>query len=129
MDLGYAIGDALILAMSISIFGLSWRYLGGRFRRPIITILAAFGLMYVADFFFSYYTGTEEYFNGHWVDFAFLIVMTLFGVALVYMDPKKRLSNVPSGRITNAGTVAPIMSESPVEDEPQSPPVVTPPSP
>lgn len=87
-DLGYALGDAVNLALAVSIFGLSWKYLGGRFRVPIVVILFAFGLMYIADFFFSYYDGLGTYFNGHWVDLVYLSVVTILAIALLGMDPK-----------------------------------------
>ena len=86
-DLGYAFGDAMNLALSLSIFGLAWEYLGGRFKKPIMMILAAFGGMYIADFFFSYYDGLGAYYNGHWVDLGYLAVVSLFGAALVMIDP------------------------------------------
>src|SRR3989344_2656104 len=38
-DLAYPIGDIVILALSVLIYGLSFQYLGGRFKLPIILIL------------------------------------------------------------------------------------------
>ena len=99
-DLGYAFGDAVNLALAFSIFGLSWHYLGGRFRRPIIMVLFAFGLMYIADFFFSYYDGLEQYYNGHWVDLAYLAVITLLAVALLAMDPTSKRELQSAGGAT-----------------------------
>lgn len=86
-DLGYAFGDVLLLATSLSIFGLSWKYLGGRFKRPVLLILSAFVLQYIADFAFSYYDGKTQYYNGHWCDVVYLAVMAVLAIALCMLNP------------------------------------------
>lgn len=89
-DLGYSIGDTIILTIALAIFGLSWRYLGGRFKKPILTVLAGFGLMYVADFVFSYVSGKGTYYNGDISDILFLIALTVLSAALCLLDPSKK---------------------------------------
>lgn len=100
-DLGYAIGDAINLTIAISIFGLSWHYLGGRFKGPITAILASFGFIYLADFLFSYYDGKGIYYNGNSVDLLYLLTIATFGLALCMLDPSvknkaKQASNEPT---------------------------------
>ena len=60
-DFSYAIGDFINLTLAAAIFGLSWKYLGGRFKQPILVLLGAFGVIYVADFLFSFYDGKGQY--------------------------------------------------------------------
>ena len=86
-DLGYPIGDLIILTFALVIYGLSFNYLGGRFKLPIICILLGFILMYLSDFSFSYTTTIETYYNGHWVDIMFPTVMTLLSIGVNNLDP------------------------------------------
>lgn len=94
IDLGYAIGEGIIFTLALTIFGLSWKYLGGRFKYPIIAILAGFGVLYFADFAFSYLDGQGKYYNGDVSDLLFLIAFTVFGIGLCLLDPTKRSGHV-----------------------------------
>jgi hypothetical protein len=93
-DLGYAVGDFINFTFALAIFGLSWKYLGGRFKKPIIVLLCAFGVIYIADFLFSFYDGKSEYYNGQWVDVVYLLMVAVFGIGLCLLDPwtSKRVS-------------------------------------
>ncbi len=86
-DLGYAVGDVVNLIMVMTIYALSWRYLGGRFKLPIILILVAFVLLYVADFWYSYLNAQNTYYNGDWVDLTYLLTIATFGLGLCLLDP------------------------------------------
>lgn len=86
-DLAYPIGDLVILTLALLIYGLSFDYLGGRFKLPIITLMLGFVLMYVTDFTFSYVTTIEVYYNGHWVDLLFPTVMAFLGFGINNLDP------------------------------------------
>lgn len=87
LDIGYPLGDVLVLSFALLIFGLSSGYLGGRYRSAIYTILAGFGVMYFADFSFSYTTTNGSYYNGHWVDLLFPTAMALITYGLNKMVP------------------------------------------
>jgi hypothetical protein len=91
LDLGYAIGEGVIFTLALTIFGLSWKYLGGRFKYPIVAILISFGVLYFADFAFSYLEGQDKYFNGDISDFLFLIAFTVLGFGLCMLDPTKKV--------------------------------------
>jgi hypothetical protein len=92
IDLGYAIGEGIIFTYALVIFGLSWKYLGGRFKYPIIATLIGFGLLYFADFAFSYLDGQGKYYNGDISDLLFLIAFTVFGIGLCLLDPSKKVN-------------------------------------
>lgn len=102
-DIGYALGDAINMILALVIFGLSWKYLGGIFKKPILLILSGFVLIYLADFLFSYYDGKQQYFNGHWTDLLYLATVAVFGAGVCLLDP------------------APFRKPSPQPVEPQSP--------
>lgn len=86
-DLGYSIGDAILLTIVIAILALSWKMLGGRFKLPITTILIAFIFLYLADFSYSYTNGKGVYYNGNIADLFFLLMVITFGLGLAMLDP------------------------------------------
>lgn len=88
-DLAYPIGDVVILTLATLIYGLSYRYFGGRYRYAIYLILFAFILNYLADFTFSYTTTTESYYNGSLADVLFASTMYVFSVGLAFFDTRK----------------------------------------
>jgi hypothetical protein len=93
IDLGYAIGEGIIFTLALTIFGLSWKYLGGRFKYPIVAILISFGVLYFADFAFSYLDGQSRYYNGDVSDLLFLLAFAIFGVGLCLLEPNPRPSS------------------------------------
>lgn len=115
-DLGYAVGDAINLTLALVIFGLSWKLLGGKFRKPILVILAAFGVTYLADFAFSYYDGLGLYYNGDKSDLLYLLMLTTFAIGLSMLDPSRKSKNLakstePAPALTSPNNnVAPAIS-------------------
>lgn len=85
-DLGYPIGDAVILALALLVYGLSFRYLGGRFKWPVLLLLFGFVLNYIADFGFSYTTTVGTFYNGNWVDLIFATAMFFLSFAVNSFD-------------------------------------------
>jgi hypothetical protein len=82
LDFYYPLGDWVILTMSFLVFGLSLKYLGGRFRWPIYILLLGFVAMFIGDFSFSYTTTIGTYYNGSIADLllAFGLYIISFGV-------------------------------------------------
>src|SRR3989344_2952243 len=62
-DLAYPIGDVVILTITVLIFGLTYKYFGGMYKKAIYLILGGFVMNYFADFMFSYTTSLETYYN------------------------------------------------------------------
>lgn len=87
LDFYYPIGDWVILTMSLLLFGLSVKYLGGRFRFPVFTLLIGFVIMFFADFLFSYTTTVGTYYNGNLPDLLFAVAMFTisYGVDSIYI--------------------------------------------
>ena len=87
-DLAYPTGDVVILTLAVLIYGLSFNYLGGKFKLPIIILLLGFVVNYFVDFSFSYVTTAETYYNGHWVDLLFPTAMMLIAFGVNSFDTK-----------------------------------------
>lgn len=92
-DLFYPIGDVVILTIATLIFGLSYSYLGGKFRPAIYLILLGFVMNYFSDFLFSYTTTSGTFYTGNWVDFLFTITMFVLATGITMLDPRKTISS------------------------------------
>lgn len=87
-DFAYPVGDVIIITIALLVYGLSLKYLGGKYRLPIITILFGFILMFFADFSFSYTTTLGIYYGGHPIDLFFVAALFAIGFGLSSMDTK-----------------------------------------
>lgn len=86
LDFYYPIGDWIILTVSFILFGLSFKYLGGRFKWPVYITLLGFVVMFFADFSFSYTTTLETYFNGSYPDMLFSAAMFIISLGVISLD-------------------------------------------
>jgi len=86
-DLAYPVGDVIILTVALLIFGLSFKYLGGKFKTSIYLIIMGFIINYLADFSFSYTTTLETYFSGNWVDLLFTTALFILSLGVCLFDP------------------------------------------
>ncbi len=86
-DLAYPIGDIVILSISLLVFGLSFKYLGGRYHKPIILLLAGFVVNYLADFMFSWQTTLGTFYVAGSADLLFMTAMTLMSVGVIGLNP------------------------------------------
>lgn len=89
-DLAYPIGDVVILSFALLIYGLSFKYLGGRYRYAILMLVTGFVLNYFADFAFSWTTTTETFYVAGWVDLLFMTAMTALSIGVVGLNPLAR---------------------------------------
>lgn len=67
-DIVYPLGDLVILLSGLLIYGLSFNYLGGKYKIAILSIISGLFVLFIGDFTFSYTTTVGSYYNGHWVD-------------------------------------------------------------
>lgn len=86
LDLVYPFGDFISVAIAIVVSGLSFKYLGGKYKFDIMTILLGLAVMFVADTLFSYTTTVGTYYNGNFGDLLLALGMFLltFGVLGFY---------------------------------------------
>lgn len=85
-DIAYPLMDVIILTLAFLIYGLSFRYLGGRFKWPILITLVGIGVNFFADFGFSYTTTIETHYNGNWVDLLFTSAMFILSYGINNLD-------------------------------------------
>lgn len=89
LDFYYPLGDWVILTVAFLVFGLSFQYLGGRFRWPVMITLLGFVLMFISDFMFSYTTTVGIYYNGHLVDLLFTVAIFVISFGIASFDTKE----------------------------------------
>lgn len=90
-DFTYPIGDVIILTLATVVYGLSFNYFGGAFKKAIFFILASFCLLYVADFMFSYTTTLETWYPGDWIDLLFAAAMLVMSFGIAAFDVKNSI--------------------------------------
>lgn len=88
-DFAYPVGDVVIITIAFLVYGLSLKYLGGKYRLPTIIILFGFVLMFFADFSFSYTTTLGIYYGAHPIDLLFVAAMFAMGFGISSMDIKE----------------------------------------
>lgn len=86
LDIAYPLGDFVALAVAVVVSGLSFKYLGGRYKKDIYAILLGLGVMFIADTIFSYTTTVGTYYNANFGDLMLATGTTLltFGVLGFY---------------------------------------------
>lgn len=84
----YPLGDVSILLSTVLVFILSYKFLGGRYKIPILILLLGFTLNYIADVIFVFTTTTGTYFNGHISDFLYVVMLFTLSMGLSKMDPE-----------------------------------------
>lgn len=92
-DLAYPVGDVVILTLATLIYGLSYKYFGGKYRYAIYLILLAFVLNYMADFTFSYTTTIGTYYNGSLADALFATTMFVLALGVGLLDARSIQDN------------------------------------
>lgn len=87
-DFAYPVGDMIIITIAVLIYGLSSKYLGGRFKFPSLIILLGFVLMFFADFSFSYTTTLGTYYDGHMNNLLFITALFAMSFGVASFDTK-----------------------------------------
>ena len=82
----YPLGDISILLTSVLVFSLSYNFLGGLYKKPILILLSGFVLNFITDIIFVFTTTTETYFNGHIVDMFYVLMLFTVSVGISKMD-------------------------------------------
>ena len=85
-DFAYPLGDIVVATFALLIYGLSFRYLGGIFRWPIILLLIGVIINYFADSAFSYTTTIDAFYNGSWVDLLFTTALFIMSFGVTNLD-------------------------------------------
>ena len=88
-DFAYPLGDVVIVTLALLILGLSSKYLGGRYRWPVLVTIFGFLTMFFADFSFSYTTTLGSYYDGHPNNLLFVAALGAIGFGISSFDTKE----------------------------------------
>ena len=83
LDFGYPLGQLTYTAIALVTYSVSRKMLGGLMRRPIIILIAAFFIQFVADYSFIYFK--DSFYPACFIDFFYLtayFIMTLGMITL-----------------------------------------------
>mgnify|MGYP003873476369 CR=1 FL=1 len=83
LDLGYPLGPAAYLSLTILVYTLSRKFLGGIMRPVILLVLFALAMQYLADFFFLYQVHQETWVTGGFNELMFLFAYFVMTIALL----------------------------------------------
>lgn len=92
LDIAYPFGDFLALVFAAIVFGLSYKYFGGLYRRAVLFLLAGLAVMYCADSIFSYTTTKKTYYNGDWGDLLLALGLYLITYGILAFASKPSLT-------------------------------------
>ncbi len=91
LDIAYPFGDFLALTFAALVFGLSYKYFGGFYRKAVVFLLLGLAVMYCADSVFSYTTTKGTYYNADWGDMLLTIGQFLMTFAILAFATKPAL--------------------------------------
>jgi hypothetical protein len=82
LDFGYPIGQAIYVSIAIFALLASKDILGGMMKRPILLLIFALIVQYIADFSFSYQVSRGTWYVGGTNDFLYMLAGFLMTLAL-----------------------------------------------
>ncbi len=85
LDLGYPLGDAMVVSIAIFAFLLSRNFFGGLMKKPILFIVFALFIQYFVDIYFFYQANQGTFYAGGITDFFYFFSYTFMALALVSM--------------------------------------------
>ncbi len=86
LDFGYPLGQAIFGSIALVIFLMAGQSLGGVMRAPVLLLLFAFIIQYLADFNFLYGNAHETWVNGGYGDYLYLLAYFVMGAGLIYLN-------------------------------------------
>lgn len=85
-DIAYPAGDVILLTMGSLIFGLSFRNWNAQLKWPIIVIFFGILAEYISDFWFSYSTTLNTFYNGCLGDLSFATALMILSIGVTLLD-------------------------------------------
>lgn len=93
LDIAYPFGDFLALTLATVVFTLSYKFMGGIYRKAIILLLLGLAVMYAADSIFSYTTTKGTYYNANAGDLLLATGQYLMSVAILAFATKPKIKS------------------------------------
>ncbi len=85
-DYAYTIEIIFVAILVGAIYGFSRKYLGGKYKAPILLLFLGFFIHVIAIFFFVQTTANSTYFNGNIADILFTIAVFLESIGILNLD-------------------------------------------
>ena len=82
LDFGWLFCQAIFVSIAILIFFASKSVLGGIMRNPILLLIVALVIQYLADFHYSYQINNEIYYTGGINDYFYALAFYMMGISL-----------------------------------------------
>ncbi len=91
-DIAYPVADAIILTAALLV-GISFKFLGGKYKLSMYSFILGFCFLYIADFLFSYTTTIGIFHDGGLIDIFFIIgyFFLTFGILGFHFKPEKEI--------------------------------------
>lgn len=96
LDVVYPLGDAVSLSVAVIVSGLSFKYLGGRYKWDILFILFGLAAMFAADSILSYTSNLETAYSGDFGDLVFTLAVFLLTFGLLGFNKLKEAAPAPA---------------------------------
>ncbi len=87
-DFAYPVGGIVILTSALLLFGLSFNYLGGKLKFPILIIIAGFVMNYITDVIFTYTNTVGTFYVASWIDLLYVITFFMLGLGVNLFDQR-----------------------------------------
>lgn len=85
LDFGYPFGQAIYIAIAISVYILSRKFLGGVLKGGVFFILIALVVQYVAEYNFLYQALNQTWVNGSYGDYIYAVSYFTMTLAIIYI--------------------------------------------
>lgn len=82
LDFGWLLGQAIYVSIAILTYFASKYVLGGMMRMPIVLLISALVIQYLADFHYSYQINNDLYYTGGINDYFYALAFFLMTVAI-----------------------------------------------
>ena len=86
LDFGYPLGEAIYVSIAVLALIFSRNMLGGIMRGPMLFLMMALIVQYVADFNFLYQATNQTWVNGGYGDFLYLLSYFMMGFSLARIE-------------------------------------------
>lgn len=101
-DIGYPIGQAIYISIALLAYLFSQKYLGGNLKWPILIIIIALVLQYIADYFFTYLFHKEALYPGELSDYTFFLAYFVMTYGLIQFSLVADKLNTSNGQVSTS---------------------------
>ncbi len=105
LDFGYPMGQAIYVSIALLILFLSQKTFGGLLKKPVLFLVFALVVQYVADSFFLYEAMNGTWYVGGVGDYLYLVAYFVMTFMIVYLNDALEKIKIESSRIPEKSNV------------------------